>query len=121
MEAPLRRRSTLENGITAMLLVGITPPLPLSWLAGTSAIEPVSAGRERLLMGRQITRDRWFVSRAPAPLPSADSAKLRTDARRIAYVSKVRANATDPIALAVSCAAGEVPFRTVPNVDPYRG
>ena len=28
MEAPLRRRSTLENGITAVLLVGITPPLP---------------------------------------------------------------------------------------------
>jgi hypothetical protein len=84
-------------------------------------IDPVSAGRERLFLGRQIARDRWFVSRAPAPLPSADSAKLRTDARRIAYVSKVRASATDPIALAVSCAAGEVPFRTVPNVDPYRG
>jgi hypothetical protein len=30
MEAPLRRRSTLENGITAVLLVGITPPLPLN-------------------------------------------------------------------------------------------
>jgi hypothetical protein len=29
MEAPLRRRSTLENGITAVLLVGITPPLPI--------------------------------------------------------------------------------------------
>src|ERR1700694_1270431 len=82
---------------------------------------PVSAGREGLFLGRQITRDRWFVSRAPAPLPSADSAKLRTDARRIAYVSKVRASATDRISLAVRCAAGEVPFRRVPNVDPYRG
>jgi hypothetical protein len=30
MEAPLRRRSTLENEITAVLLVGITPPLPLA-------------------------------------------------------------------------------------------
>ena len=29
MEAPLRRRSTLENEITAVLLVGITPPLPM--------------------------------------------------------------------------------------------
>lgn len=64
IEALLRRRSALENGITAVLLVEITPPLPLS--SAMSAIDPRGLIACPSLVSRAFQSVFVFTPSAPA-------------------------------------------------------
>src|ERR1700686_1174887 len=83
MEVLLRRRSALENGITAVLLVGIPPPLPLATFCtnlppNAPSDEPRAGGQPRL--GLQIP-DR-AISVVPVTAHLEQVAPLSTAHRR---------------------------------------